>query len=113
MQKANVTEVRRRRRNAETNAFLASLNKGRLTLGHLLSALREGEGASLASFAGKLGVSRQHLHQIESGVKRVSPERAVRFARLLGQSETFFLQMVLQDLADDSGIAASVDIKVA
>jgi transcriptional regulator with XRE-family HTH domain len=113
MRKPNMTELRRTMRNADTNAFLASLNKGRLTLGQLLSSLREGGGESLASFANKLGVSRQHLHQIESGAKRLSPERAVRFARLLGQSETFFLQLVLQDLADDSGITANVDIKVA
>jgi transcriptional regulator with XRE-family HTH domain len=113
MQKTNMTETRRKRRNAETNAFLTSMNKGRLTLAHLLSALREGEGETLASFAERIGVSRQHLHQVETGAKRVSPERAVRFARLLGQSETLFLQLVLQDLADDSGIAANVEIKVA
>jgi len=37
----------------------------------------------------------------------------VRFARLLGQSESYFLQLALQDLANDSGITASVQVKVA
>jgi len=66
-----------------------------------------------AGFAATLGISRQHLHQLETGQKSVSPERAVRFARLLGQSESYFLQLALQDLANDSGIKASVQVKVA
>ena len=37
----------------------------------------------------------------------------MRFARLLGQSESYFLQLALQDLANDSGITASVEVKVA
>lgn len=113
MDRLKAASSRRRRRNAETNAFLVSLNKGPLTFGQLLSSVREAEGVSLAPFAEKLVVSRQHLHQLESGQKRVSPERAVRFARVLGQSEGFFLQLSLQDLTNDSGIASSVSVKVA
>jgi plasmid maintenance system antidote protein VapI len=113
MDRFRATDSRRRKRNADTNAFLESLNRGRLTFGQILAALRKADGGSLAPFADKLGVSRQHLHQLESGQKHVSPERAVRFARLLGQSETFFLQLALQDLANDSGIAPSVNVKVA
>lgn len=64
--------------NASTNAFLEALNGGPLTFGQLLNALREDDDLSLAKFAERLGVSRQHLHQIETGQKRVSPERALR-----------------------------------
>lgn len=104
---------RQSKRNAETMAFLESLNAGRLTFGQLLSSLRESEEESAAAFAERLGISRQHLHQLETGQKRVSPERAVRFALLLGHSQTYFLQLALQDLANESGLTTRVQVKVA
>jgi transcriptional regulator with XRE-family HTH domain len=110
---STLKELQRKKRNADTNAFLTSLNGGPLTFGQLLASLRQAEEAGLAQFAATLGVSRQHLHQLEAGQKSVSPERAVRFARLLGQSESYFLQLALQDLANDSGIRARVQVKVA
>lgn len=110
---ASLKKSGEKKRNAQTNAFLTTLNGGGLTFGQLLASLRQADEAGLAQFAATLGISRQHLHQLETGQKSVSPERAVRFARLLGQSESFFLQLVLQDLANDSGIAARVQVKVA
>jgi plasmid maintenance system antidote protein VapI len=92
---------RQSRSNASTMAYLESLNGGPLTFGQLLSSVREAEEVSAASLAQRLGISRRHLHLLETGQKRVSPERAVRFARLLGQSPTYFLQLALQDLAAD------------
>lgn len=99
--------------NASTNAFLESLNSGPLSFGQLLAALRESDEQSLTLFAERLSISRQHLHQLESGQKRVSPERAVRFARALGYSEVYFVQLALQDLVDDAGVDAKVEVKVA
>ncbi|HXU29692.1 MAG TPA: helix-turn-helix domain-containing protein [Thermoanaerobaculia bacterium] len=113
MNRDGTKALRQTKLNAATNVFLESLNGGPLTFGQLLSAQREAEEASVSQFAAKLGVSRQHLHQLENGQKRVSPERAVRFARLLGQSETFYLQLALQDLANDSGISAHIEVRVA
>jgi transcriptional regulator with XRE-family HTH domain len=108
-----LNESRRKKRNAVTNSFLTSLNRAALTFGQLLASLRQADEVGLAQFAAMLDISRQHLHQLETGQKSVSPERAVRFARLLGQSESYFLQFALQDLANDSGITASVQVKVA
>lgn len=99
--------------NAETTAFLESLNAGPLTFGELLSAIREGEEQSATKFAARLDISRQHLHQLEAGQKRVSPERAVRFARILGHSEVYFVQLALQDMVDEAGVDAKVEVKVA
>ncbi len=99
--------------NAATTAFLESLNDGPLTFGQLLEAIREADGQSLSQFANRLGISRQHLHQLESGVKRVSPERGVRFAHSLGYNEIYFVQLALQDLVDDAGVSAKVEVKVA
>ena len=110
---AILKESRGKKRNTDTNAFLTSLNGGALTFGQLLASLRQADEAGLAQFAATLGISRQHLHQLETGQKSVSPERAVRFARLLGQSESYLLQLALQDLANVSGITASVRVKVA
>jgi transcriptional regulator with XRE-family HTH domain len=97
--------------NAATNAFLHELNGGPLSFGQLLGALRESDEQTLGQFATRLGVSRQHLHQLEAGQKRVSPERAVRFARALGHSEIYFVQLALQDLVDDAGVPARVEVK--
>jgi len=99
--------------NAETNDFLNSLNDGPLTFGQLLASIREAEDLSLAKLGSRLGISRQHLHQLESGQKRVSPERAVKFARVLGYSEVYFAQLALQDLLDDAGVQGRVEVKVA
>jgi transcriptional regulator with XRE-family HTH domain len=98
--------------NAATNAFLEGLNGGPLSFGQLLAALRQSEEQTLSQFATRLGVSRQHLHQLEAGQKRVSPERAVRFARALGHSEIYFVQLALQDLVNDAGVPARVEVKV-
>jgi len=97
----------------QTRTFLEELNRGRLTFGQLLAAIRESDEESLAQFSQRLGVTRQHLHQIEKGEKRVSPERAVRFANQLGHSEVFFVQLALQDLVNDSGLSATVEVNVA
>jgi transcriptional regulator with XRE-family HTH domain len=110
---ARKTSAKAHRLNSSTNAFLASLNSGPLTFGQLLSAIREADEQSLAQFASRLDISRQHLHQLESGQKRVSPDRAVRFAHILGYNEIYFVQLALQDLLDDAGVVARVQIKVA
>ncbi len=113
MIQAGTKKPQRAERNAATHALLESLSGGPLTFGQLLLAQREAEETSASQFAARLGISRQHLHQLEAGEKRVSPERAVRFARLLGQSEAYYLQLALQDLANDSGIDAHIEVKVA
>jgi transcriptional regulator with XRE-family HTH domain len=92
------------------NAFLKWLKAGPLSFGQLLAGLRDSEGQTLEKFASRLRVSRQHLHQLEAGRKRVSPERAVRFARVLGHSEIYFLQLALQDLINDAGVSAKVEV---
>lgn len=109
----NSRESKSKKLNSSTNAFLESLNDGPLTFGQLLASLRQADELSLTQFAQKLGISRQHLHQLENGQKRVSPERAVRFARALGHNEVYFVQLALQGLVDDAGVPAKVELNVA
>ncbi|MBI4842082.1 MAG: helix-turn-helix transcriptional regulator [candidate division NC10 bacterium] len=47
---------------------------------------------SQAVFANELGISPSHLCDIEKGRKVVSPERAVRFATILGRSQQQFVR---------------------
>lgn len=68
-----------------------------LSLGDALWALRRTDGQSLEAFAVRLDLSRAHLCDIEKGRKAVSPDRAARFARRLGQSELVFVELALQD----------------
>ncbi|MBV2167559.1 MAG: helix-turn-helix domain-containing protein [Bdellovibrio sp.] len=81
-----------------------------LSFGLRLSSLRKSEGETLESFAKKLSISRQHLNDIEKGRKSVSPERAARFARILGFSEDRFIQLAFQDQLVQAGLKFKVHV---
>lgn len=97
------------------SAALSFLEKkgGPLTLGSLLSSIREGEETSQAEFARSLGISRSHLCDIEHGRKSLSVERAARFAKILGYSETQFVRLALQALVHEAGLTLDVEVRAA
>lgn len=84
-----------------------------MTLSGFLEAVRLGEEATQPAFAKKLGISKSHLNDIEKGRKAVSPDRAARFARVLGYSEARLVKLALQDLVDRSRLKLHVDVKAA
>lgn len=84
--------------------FLEDLTGGPLTFASNLRAIRQGEDLSLAEFAKRLGISRQHLHDVEHGRKAVSVERAAAWAKLLGYSEKQFVRLALQAALDRAGL---------
>lgn len=92
--------------------FLGSL-VGELTFGGLIQAMREADEMSQVEFAKKLGISKQHLCDIEKGRKFVSPERATRFARILGHSEKSFVALALQDTVNQGGLKLKVSVEAA
>src|SRR4030042_1117341 len=47
---------------------------------------------------------------IEKGGKIVSPERAARYARLLGYSEAQFVRLALQALVEEAGLELTVQV---
>jgi transcriptional regulator with XRE-family HTH domain len=96
----------------EAEAFLAK-RRGPLTLGRALAAIRQGEEESLETFAKRLGVSRQNLHDIEAGRRSVSLERAAEWARLLGRHERVFVELALQALVDEAGLKLRVTVRAA
>lgn len=93
--------------------FLEDLTGGPVTLGKLLEAIRLGEEISQPEFARLLKISKSHLNDIEKGRKAVSPERAARFAKILGYSRERFVALSLQGLVDQAGLRLKVDVKAA
>lgn len=92
---------------------LERITGGPLTLARLIQSIRLGEELTLAEFAKKLGISRQHLCDIEKGRKVVSPERAARFAFVLGYSKEQFVTLALQALVDEADLDLKVEVKAA
>ena len=84
-----------------------------LALGGLIESIRLGEEMSQSAFARKLGISPSHLCDIEKGRKVVGPERAARFAKMLGRSPEQFVRLSLQELVDEAGLKMRVNIDAA
>lgn len=101
------------RKKSDAMRFLESAAGRPLSLGGLLESIRLGEEMSQAVFAKKLGVSASHLCDIEKGRKVVSPERAAKFAKILGRSPEQFVRLSLQELVDEAGLKMKVDVEAA
>jgi transcriptional regulator with XRE-family HTH domain len=101
------------KKKSEAVKFLEKLTGGPLTLARLIHSIRQGDEMTLAEFAKKLGISRQHLCDIEKGRKVVSPERAAKFAKILGYSREQFVALALQALLDEADLHLKVEVKVA
>jgi len=98
---------------SEAVRFLEKLTGGPVTLGKFIEAVRKGEEMTQPEFAKRLGISKSHLNDIEKGRKAVSPDRAARYAKILGYSEARLVKLALQDLVDRGGLKLSVDVKAA
>lgn len=98
------------KKKSETLKFLEELAGRPLTLGGLLESIRLSEELSQAAFAKKLGISSSHLCDIEKGRKVVSPERAARFAKVLGRSREQFVRLSLQEMVDEAGLKMRVEV---
>jgi len=98
---------------SDTISYLERIAGRPLTLGGLIESIRLGEEISQTAFAQKLGVSPSHLCDIEKGRKVVSPERAARFAKILGRSPEQFVRLSLQELVDEAGLKMLVNIDAA
>jgi len=107
------TERAFRRERIHARRHLEELAGGSLTFGGFLRAIREGEEETLARFAGRLGVSRQNLCDIEQGRRSVSPARAAGWAQVLGYSEAQFVRLALQDQVAQAGLNLKVSVETA
>jgi transcriptional regulator with XRE-family HTH domain len=90
--------------------YLEKLAGEALTLNNLLQAIRRGEELSQIEYAKMLGISPSHLCDIEKNRKTISPARAVKFAKILGYSETQFVRLSLQGILDEAGLKMRVEV---
>ena len=93
--------------------LLEKLAGGPLTLGRAIESVRKSEGLSQDQCATKLGVSKSHLCDVEKGRKTVSPERAAKWARVLGYPESVLVRLALQAELDAAGLKYKVEIEAA
>ncbi|MDP2602325.1 MAG: helix-turn-helix transcriptional regulator [Deltaproteobacteria bacterium] len=100
------------KKNSEATKFLEKL-VGELTFGGLIEAMRQSEEMSQVDFAKKLGISKQHLCDIEKRRKFVSSERAAKFAKIVGHSEKSFVALALQDIVNQGGLKLKVSVEAA
>ena len=97
--------------NAET--FLDELTGGPLTLAETFMAIRKGEDWSQAEMGRRLGISRAHVCDIEKSRRLLSPDRAARFALVLGYAETQFVRLALQDQLRQLNLQMIVSVDAA
>ena len=61
---------------------------GPMTFGKTIKSWRECEEKSLSDFARKLGISKTSLHELETGKRIPTPQRASKVAKKLGLPES-------------------------
>lgn len=93
--------------------ILESIIGKSLTFGLLIHSIRISEEQSLATFSAKLKITLSHLCDVEKGRKAVSPERAARFAQILGRSKEQFVRLALQDIVNQAGLKMKVLVEAA
>ena len=81
------------------------------TTGGLLKGFRLSAGLTQKELAFKLRVKAAHLSEVESGLRRVSVGRAVRWAQLLERPEREFVRSALQEELDAVGVRMTVEVK--
>jgi transcriptional regulator with XRE-family HTH domain len=105
-----------RKARAKTSNAMKLLEKiagGQLTLARAIESVRKGEELSQDECAKKLGISKSHLCDVEKGRKTVSPERAAKWARILGYPESVLVRLAIQGELDAAGLKYKVEIKAA
>ena len=86
---------------------------GPLTFGTMIRAIREGEEWSQSHLGELLGMSKQHISEVEHDRKSVSPERAAAWARTLGYSEKVFVELALQGELERADLSYVVHLEGA
>ena len=101
------------KRKSDSMIFMDQVIGTPITLGSVMESLRLAEEKTQSAYAKKLGISQTHLSQIETGYKMVGPERAKKFAKILGYSEVSFVQLSIQDMFVKLGINMKVILEAA
>jgi len=83
---------------------------GPATFGELLKNIREIEGLSQRDFSKRLKISPQRLNDFEKGRRLPDIESAVKFSKILKDSEAFFIQILFQDYIRQENLKLEVKI---
>ncbi len=100
-------------RKSKTMRYLEALTGGPLTVSELLRSLRLSDEITQERFAKRLGISKQHLCDIEKGRKVVSPGRAALFATRLKHPPALFIQLALEEELERAGVKIKVKVQTA
>jgi transcriptional regulator with XRE-family HTH domain len=84
-----------------------------MSMGKALTGLRDLHDLTQAGLARKIGMSRQHVCDVEKGRRFVSPAKAAEIARRLGHPEAYFVRLALQDTVSQGGLSYRVLIEAA
>lgn len=83
---------------------------GRFSFGVLLKTFREAEGLSQKEFSKILTISPQRLNDFEKERRLPEIESAIKFARILKDSEAFFVQILFQDYLNKENVKLEVKV---
>lgn len=97
--------------NASTLHKLEKITAQKLTIGRLLSAIRQSDEKILQEFAKDLDISKQYLSDLEHGMRYASPKAATEYAIKLCYSPEQFLRLCLQDMIDRHHLNMLIDVR--
>ena len=93
--------------------FLEGLRGGPLTFGRMIESFRKCDELTQEQLAHKMGISKAHLCDIEKGRRMVSPERAAKFAKVMGYLMEQFVAVAIEDQLRKAGLPMKVLLKAA
>jgi len=106
-------KTRPKKKTSDAIKHLDKLRGGPLTFGGLVRSLREADELTQEAVASKVGVSKQHLSDVENGRRQVSVERAIRWAKALGYPPAYFVSLAFQEELDKAGVRLKVSVTEA
>jgi transcriptional regulator with XRE-family HTH domain len=86
---------------------------GPLSMGAALAGLRDLHDLTQVELARRVGMSRQHICDIEKHRRFVSPAKAAEIAKRLGHPEAYFVKLALQDIINHDGLKYKVNVEAA
>jgi transcriptional regulator with XRE-family HTH domain len=107
------TKRKLRNGDVEAEAFMEKLTGGPLTFGRMIRSIRLSEDMTQAECAKLLGVTKQHLSDVERDVRSVSPERAARWAEALGHAPEQFIAQAVEDVLTRAGMLYRVVCEIS
>jgi DNA-binding XRE family transcriptional regulator len=79
-----------------------------LTFRAALKSSRLAEEMTQDELGKEIGVSRQYIHQLETGARSPSVEQAVKLANVFGMIQDQFVELALQNQIEKAGIKKKV-----